>query len=84
MARYITFKDDAGPLEYYDRHAWCRDLKQARTATAINTQLNFSFKKKPREVDIDIVQLNFTVKNKPHTTNYIYCIFETYFMIKSV
>ena len=29
-------------------------------------------------------QLNFTVKNKPHTTNYIYCIFEAYFMIKSV
>ena len=35
-----------------------RDLKQARTATAVNKQLNF------------------TVKNKPHTTNYIYCIFE--------
>ena len=29
-------------------------------------------------------QLNFTVKNKPHTTNYIYCIYEAYFMIKSV
>ena len=29
-------------------------------------------------------QLNFTVKNKPHTTNYIYCIFEAYFRIKSV
>ena len=43
-----------------------RDLKQARTATAVNKQLNF------------------TVKNKPHTTNYIYCIFEAYFMIKSV
>ena len=42
-----------------------RDLKQARTATAVNKQLNF------------------TVKNKPHTTNYIYCIFEAYFMIKS-
>ena len=28
--------------------------------------------------------LNFTVKNKPHTTNYIYCIFEPYFMIKSL
>ena len=37
-----------------------RDLKQARTATAVNKQLNF------------------TVKNKPHTTNYIYCIFEAY------
>ena len=23
-------------------------------------------------------QLNFTVKNKPHTTNYMYCIFEAY------
>ena len=43
-----------------------RDLKQARTATAGNKQLNF------------------TVKNKPHTTNYIYCIFEAYFTIKSV
>ena len=43
-----------------------RDLKQARTATAVNKQLNF------------------TVKNKPHTTNYIYCTFEAYFMIKSV
>ena len=43
-----------------------RDLKQTRTATAVNEQLNF------------------TVKNKPHTTNYIYCIFEAYFMIKSV
>ena len=43
-----------------------RDLKQARTATAVNKQLNF------------------TVKNKPRTTNYIYCIFEAYFMIKSV
>ena len=43
-----------------------RDLKQARTATAVNKQLNF------------------TAKNKPHTTNYIYCIFEAYFMIKSV
>ena len=43
-----------------------RDLKQTRTATAVNKQLNF------------------TVKNKPHTTNYIYCIFEAYFMIKSV
>ena len=43
-----------------------RDLKQARTATAVNKQRNF------------------TVKNKPHTTNYIYCIFEAYFMIKSV
>ena len=43
-----------------------RELKQARTATAVNKQLNF------------------TVKNKPHTTNYIYCIFEAYFMIKSV
>ena len=43
-----------------------RDLMQARTATAVNKQLNF------------------TVKNKPHTTNYIYCIFEAYFMIKSV
>ena len=43
-----------------------RDLKQARTATAVNKQLNF------------------TVKNKPHTTNSIYCIFEAYFMIKSV
>ena len=42
------------------------DLKQARTATAVNKQLNF------------------TVKNKPDTTNYIYCIFEAYFMIKSV
>ena len=42
------------------------DLKQARTAMAVNKQLNF------------------TVKNKPHTTNYIYCIFEAYFMIKSV
>ena len=29
-------------------------------------------------------QLNFTVKNKPRTTSYIYCIFEAYFMIKSV
>ena len=43
-----------------------RDPKQARTATAVNKQLNF------------------TVKNKAHTTNYIYCIFEAYFMIKSV
>ena len=43
-----------------------RDLKQGRTATAVNKQLNF------------------TVKNKLHTTNYIYCIFEGYFMIKSV
>ena len=43
-----------------------RELKQARTATAVNKQLNF------------------TVKNKPHTTNYIYCIFEAYFMMKSV
>ena len=43
-----------------------RDLKQARTATAVNKQLKF------------------TVKNKPHTTNYIYCIFEAYFMIKSL
>ena len=43
-----------------------RELKQARTATAVNKQLNF------------------TVKNKPHTTNYIYCIFEAYFMIKNV
>ena len=42
------------------------DLKQARTATAVNKQLNF------------------TVKNKPHTTNHIYCIFEAYFMIKSL
>ena len=41
-----------------------RDLKQTRTATAENKQLNF------------------TVKNKPHTANYIYCIFEAYFMIK--
>ena len=47
-------------------HIWCslapkrnsRELKQARMATAVNKQLNF------------------TVKNKPHTTNYIYCIFE--------
>ena len=29
-------------------------------------------------------QLHFTVKNKPHSTNYIYFIFEAYFMIKSV
>ena len=29
-------------------------------------------------------QPNLTVKNKPHTTSYIYCIFEVYFMIKSV
>ena len=43
-----------------------RELKQARRATAVNKQLNF------------------TVKNKPHTTNYIYCISEAYFMIKSV
>ena len=43
-----------------------RDLKQARTVTAGNKQLNF------------------TVKNKPHTTKYIYCIFEAYFMIRSV
>ena len=43
-----------------------RDLKEARTATAVNKQLNL------------------TVKNKPHTTNYIYCIFEAYSMIKSV
>ena len=43
-----------------------RDLKQTRTTTAVNKQLNF------------------TVKNKPHTTNYIYCLFEAYFMIKSV
>ena len=43
-----------------------RDLKQARTATAVNKQLNC------------------IVKNKSHTTNYIYCIFEAYFMIKSV
>ena len=42
------------------------DLKQARTVTAVNKQLNF------------------TVKNKPHTTSYIYCIFEAYFMIKNV
>ena len=41
-----------------------RDLKQTRTATAVNKQLNF------------------TVQNKPHTTDYIYCIFEAYFMIK--
>ena len=41
-----------------------RDLKQARTATAVNKQLNF------------------TVKNKPHTTNYIYCIFEAYLWLK--
>ena len=47
-------------------YAHNRDLKQARTATAVNKQLNF------------------TVKHKPHTTNYIYCIFEAYFMIKSV
>ena len=39
-----------------------RELKQARTATAVNKQLNFF------------------VKNKPHTTDYIYCIFEAYFM----
>ena len=43
-----------------------RDLKQTRTATAVNKQLNV------------------TVKDKPYTTNYIYCIFEAYFMIKSV
>ena len=43
-----------------------RELKQARTATAVNRQLHF------------------TVRNKPHTTNYIYCIFEAHFMIKSV
>ena len=43
-----------------------RDLKQTRTATAGNKQLNF------------------TVKHKPHTTNYIYCIFKEYFIIKSV
>ena len=43
-----------------------RNLKQARTSTGVNKQLNF------------------TVKNKPHTTSYIYCLFEAYFMIKSV
>ena len=43
-----------------------RDLKQTRTATAVNKQLHF------------------TVKNKPRTTNYIYSIFEAYFMIKGV
>ena len=46
--------------------AHIRDLKQARTATVVNKQLNF------------------TVKDKPRTTNYIYCIFEAYFMMKSV
>ena len=59
-------------LESFGRQRTClrlrvsRDLKQARTATAVNKQLHF------------------TVKNKPHTTNYIYCIFEAYFMIKSL
>ena len=38
-----------------------RELKQTRTATAVNKQLNF------------------TVKNKPHTTNYIYFIFEAFY-----
>ena len=53
---------------FYTRHQQEHfgELKQARTETAVNKQLNFS------------------VKNKPHTINYIYCIFETYFMIKSV
>ena len=31
-----------------------------------------------------IFDLYITVRNKPHTTNFIYCIFEAYFMIKSV
>ena len=59
---YMTTRADVG-------HVWLRvnrDRKQARTATAVNKQLNF------------------TLKNKLHTTNYIYCIFEAYFMIKSV
>ena len=45
-----------------------RELKQGRTATAVNKQLNF------------------TVEKKPHTTDYIYiyCIFDAYFMTKSV
>ena len=52
--------------EHVSNQAYNRDLKQTRTATAVNKQLNF------------------TLKNKLHTTNYIYCIFEAYFMIKSV
>ena len=42
-----------------------RDRKQARTATAVNKQLNFRVKKKP-------------------LTTSTYCIFEAYFMIKSL
>ena len=53
-------------LAYVSIGNFNRDLKQARTARAVNKQLHF------------------TIKNKPHTTNYIYCIFEAYFMIKSV
>ena len=56
---------EGGKPENPDKNPY-RDLKQTRTATAVNKQLNF------------------TVKNKPQTTNYIYCIFEAYFMIKSV
>ena len=52
--------------EHVSNQAYNRDLKQTRTATAVNKQLNF------------------TLKNKLHTTNYIYCIFEAYFMMKSV
>ena len=39
--------------------------------------------KQTRTVTAGNKQLTFPVKNKPHTTNYIYCIFEAYFMIKS-
>ena len=60
---YWLFK---GECQAHALRTYIRDLKQARTATAVNKQLNF------------------TIKNKPHTTNYIYCIFEAYFMIKSV
>ena len=57
---YFTLATSSGASHHV------RELNQARTATAVNKQLNF------------------TVKNEPHTTNYIYCIFEAYFMIKSL
>ena len=65
---FLTANDSMSyHLSYHDGFTFPnRDLKQARTATAVNKQLNL------------------TVKNKPHTTNYIYCIFEAYFIIRSV
>ena len=64
-SRFLMF-DTVKLLSCTSKQVVVRDLKQTRTATAVNKQLNF------------------TVKNKRHTTNYIYCIFEAYFMIKNV